>query len=146
VDVQEVCDRQEISDLVTRYTRAVDIRSYAGLSEVFTADAVLDYTDVGGPCDVRDTVVAWIEKGLAGFDRFQHVLGQVAIEFEPAPAGREQPVRARATAYFTNPMVGVAPGGTETLWEVGGYYHHTVARTEQGWRSVALREEIVWTR
>lgn len=138
----ELLDRQAITDLITRYTRAVDTRNFADLSRVFTPDAVLDYTTVDGPCAQRDEVVAWIEKGLAGFDRFQHVIGQVSIEFVEG----SEPRRALATAYFSNPMVGKNPDGSETLWELGGYYHHTLELTGVGWRSVALREEIVWTR
>lgn len=142
MDLQELLDRQEIADLLTRYTRAVDTRSYADLSDVFTPDAVLDYTTVDGPRGPRDEVVAWIEEGLAGFERFQHVLGQVQITFEESGGTR----RARATAYFTNPMVARAPDGTESLWECGGYYHHTLERTPEGWRSVELVEEVVWSR
>ena len=42
MDVQELCDRQEITDLITRYTLAVDTKSFADLFNVFTVDAVLD--------------------------------------------------------------------------------------------------------
>jgi hypothetical protein len=30
--------------------------------------------------------------------------------------------------------------------EFGGIYHHRMVRTPDGWRSRALREEIVWKR
>ncbi len=143
MDIDELLARQEITELLTRYTRAIDTRTFDDLDDVFTAEAILDYTTVGGPREARDPVKAWLEKGLAGFDRFQHVLGQVQITFDPAPGA---PTAARATAYFTNPMIGKNPDGTETLWEFGGYYHHTLERTRDGWRSVALVEEIVWTR
>lgn len=83
-------------------------------------------------------VVPWIERGMAGFDRFQHVVGQVSIEL----AGDT----ARATAYFINPMVSVAPDGTERLWEVGGYYHHDLVRTALGWRSRGIVDDMVWHR
>ena len=138
MDSQELSDRQEIVDLITRYTRAVDTRSWDDLDEVFTDDAVLDYSPVGGPADVPRVVKPWIAEGLAGFDRYQHIIGQVSIEL----AGDE----ARATAYFTNPMVSVDPEGREKLWEVGGYYHHELRRTPQGWRSTRLLDDVVWTR
>ncbi|MGH3413456.1 MAG: nuclear transport factor 2 family protein [Marmoricola sp.] len=137
MDVQELADRQEIVDLLTRYTRAVDTGRWDGIDEVFTEDAVLDYTSSGGPATTRDEAKAFI-RNLEGFDRWQHLIGQVAIDLHGD--------RARATAYFTNPMVSVAPDGTERLWEVGGYYHHELVRTPQGWRSVRMVDELVWSR
>lgn len=138
MDLQELSDRQEITDLITRYTRAVDTRAFADLAHVFTDDAVLDYSVVGGPVGPPAEVVPWIEQGLAGFDRFQHIIGQVEIVLEAD--------EARATAYFTNPMVSIDPDGTETLWEVGGYYRHDLVRTAHGWRSRGIVDDVVWTR
>lgn len=138
MDLQELSDRQEITDLITRYTRAVDTRSFGDLADVFTDDAVLDYSSVGGPVGPPSEVVAWVEKGLAGFDRFQHLIGQISIEL-----GEDV---ATATAYFSNPMVSIAPDGSEKLWEVGGYYHHDLVRTPHGWRSRAIVDDLVWTR
>ena len=138
MDLQEISDRLEITDVITRYTRAVDTRSWDDLDSVFTPDGILDYSAVGGPVDVVAAVKPWIEKGLRGFARFQHVIGQVAIELDGDTA--------RATAYMTNPMVAVAPDGTETLWEVGGYYRHELVRTPDGWRSCRMVDDVVWTR
>ncbi len=138
MDLLEISDRLEITDVITRYTRAIDTRSFGDLDTVFTADAILDYSAVGGPNAPLEEARAFIEKGLAGFTRYQHVIGQVSIEL----MGDE----ARATAYFTNPMISTAPDGTETLWEVGGYYHHELVRTPNGWRSRHLVDETVWTR
>lgn len=146
MDLQELSDRLEVTDVITRYTRAVDTRRYADLQvDVFTPDAVLDYSAVGGPVGPPAEVVPWVEKGLRGFARYQHLVGQVSIAFAaPGPTGR--PDEAEVTAYFTNPMVSVAPDGSETLWEVGGYYHHTMVRTADGWRSRRLVDENVWMR
>ena len=138
MDLAELSDRMEIRDLVTAYTRAVDTRRWDDLDAVFTDDAVLDYSSVGGPVDSLAAVKPWIEQGLRGFDRYQHVIGQVAIRLEGDTA--------TATAYLVNPMVARAPDGTETLWEVGGYYHHDLVRTPDGWRSRRLVDDIVWQR
>lgn len=138
MDQQELSDRQEIVDLITRYTRAVDTGNFEDLSHVFTDDAVLDYSAAGGPVGPPSEVVPWIQEGLAGFARVQHMIGQVSIELDGD--------QARATAYFTNPMVSVDPLGEEHLWEVGGYYHHNLVRTPLGWRSSAIVDDIIWTR
>jgi len=145
MDLQELSDRMEIRDLVTTYTRAVDTRDWDALDEVFTTDAVLDYASVGGPVDTVGVVKPWIEQGLRGFDRYQHVIGQVAIELTGSGEGQVGDT-ARATAYLVNPMVAKAPDGTETLWEVGGYYHHDLVRTPDGWRSRRMVDEIIWQR
>ena len=145
MDLQELADRQEIVDVITRYTRAIDTRSWDDLDAVFTEDAILDYSSVGGPVDSLVVVKPWIEQGLRGFDRYQHVIGQIAIEL-PALEHAQVGDTARATAYLVNPMVAKAPDGTETVWEVGGYYHHDLVRTPDGWRSRRLLEELVWKR
>ena len=142
MDSQELSDRQEITDLVTRYTRAIDTRAFDDLVHVFTDDAVLDYTAAGGPRGVRDEVIPWIERGLAGFARVQHLIGQVSIDL----AGSAPARTATATAYFYNPLVVLARDGTESLWEVGGYYHHRLVHADAGWRSVELVDETVWHR
>ena len=138
MDCHELSDRQEIVDVITRYTRAIDTRSWADLDQVFTEDAILDYSAVGGPADVLDVAKPWVEKGLGGFLRYQHVIGQVAIDLDGDSA--------KATAYFTNPMVAPTPDGGEALVEVGGYYHHELVRTPDGWRSRRMVDETVWMR
>lgn len=137
MDHQELSDRYEIADLITRYTRAIDTARWDDLDALFTEDAVLDYSSVGGPAGDLSEAKPFIAN-LSGFERWQHLLGQVAIELEGD--------RASATAYFTNPMVARAPDGSETLYEVGGYYHHDLIRTPDGWRSRKLVDENIWTR
>ena len=138
MELQELADRQEIVDVITRYTRAIDTRSWDDLDAVFTAVAVLDYSSVGGPVDALAVAKPWVARGLGGFLRYQHVIGQVAIDLDGDTA--------RATAYFTNPMVAPGADGKETLLEVGGYYHHEMVRTPVGWRSRRMVDDNVWMR
>jgi hypothetical protein len=138
MELQELADRQEIVDVITRYTRAVDTRHWDGLDDVFTDDGVLDYTAVGGPADTARAVKGWLVVGLSGFLRYQHVIGQVAIDLDGDSA--------RATAYFTNPMVAPDGAGGEKIVEVGGYYHHDLVRTPHGWRSRRMVDETIWFR
>jgi len=138
MDLQELSDRQEITDLITRFTLAIDTLSFADLRQVFTDDAVLDYSSSGGPTGSVDAVVPWIERGLAGFDRFQHTIGQIAVDLHADAA--------QASAYFTSPRVRIDPDGTERLREVGGYYHYDLVRTLDGWRSRGIVEDRVWSR
>lgn len=140
MELEELLARAEINDLLTRYTVAVDTRDFDALYEVFTPDAVLDYSSPGGPVGPPEEVVPWIERGLAGFSRFQHMLGQVQITFG------DDLDHASVLAYLYNPMVATRPDGTEHVVEVGGYYRHEVVRTDSGWRSRKVVDDTTWFR
>ena len=138
LDLQTLADRVEISDLLTRYTRAIDTGEWDRLDEVFTPDAAIDYTATGGIAADYPKVKQWLAEVLPMFPRRHHVLGQAEVDL----AGD----CADVTAYFTNPMVLRQEDGTERLWEFGGYYRHRLVRTADGWRSCELVEDLVWKR
>lgn len=144
MDVQQLIDRAEIADAITRYTLAVDEGDFDRLDTVFTPDAQIDYTESGGVADVFPAVKAWLAEALPGFSTHRiHMLGQISYEF--AEGGDE----AAVAAYFHNPMrIPSGPGGRdgERVVEVGGLYRHTFVRTTDGWRSKRLHEQVVWTR
>lgn len=132
-------DRAEITDALIRYTRAVDTASWDQLDTVFTPEARIDYSASGGTVGTLPEVRGWLAENLFAFAiRTMHTLGQVAITATAEGA--------EVTAYFHNPMVISDGAGGERVVEVGGLYHHDFVRTEDGWRSRALREEVVWTR
>jgi hypothetical protein len=138
MDLQELSDREEIRDALIRYTRAIDTGAWDRLDEVFTADAEIDYTESGGISARYPEVKAWLAEVLpAFFPARMHTLGQVEI----ALAGDQ----AQVAAYFHNPMP-TGEGEQQRVVEFGGIYHHRMVRTPDGWRSRALREEIVWKR
>lgn len=138
LDARQLSDRMEIADLITSYTWAIDTGEWDLLDAVFTTDAQIDYTSAGGIRGAFPEVKAWLAEVLPRFARRQHVIGQSAVVIDGD--------RATATAYFTNPMVVLDDDGTERLFACGGYYHHRLVRTGQGWRSRWLTEETVWTR
>jgi hypothetical protein len=43
-------------------------------------------------------------------------------------------------------MVLAQPDASELLWEFGGLYHRELVRTDGGWRSRRLVEELCWKR
>ncbi|BBH15908.1 hypothetical protein Back2_01950 [Nocardioides baekrokdamisoli] len=137
MDLAELSDRQEITDLITAYTRAVDQSKWDDLRNVFTDDAVLDYSSPGGPVGSLDEAIPFI-RNLEGFSAWQHLIAQVSIELHGD--------KARATAYFFNPMTAPGPNDMTSVWLVGGYYHHQLVRTADGWRSRHMIDEIVWSK
>ena len=138
MDLRTLADRLEIDDLLTTYTRAIDTGAWDRLAAVFTADAEIDYTSTGGIAAGYPEVKAWLAENLPMFPRRQHVLGQKEVRLDGDAA--------RVTAYFLNPMVLPQPDGSELLWEFGGLYHHDLVRTDAGWRSRRLVEELCWKR
>jgi hypothetical protein len=139
MDLQEISDRIEIGDVLTRYTRAIDTGAWDRLDTVFTPDAQIDYTESGGIAAAYPEVKPWLAEVLPAFFRkLMHTLGQVEVELR----GDE----ADVTAYFHNPMTMDDGAGGEKVVEIGGLYHHTMTRTPDGWRSRGLREEVVWRR
>jgi hypothetical protein len=48
LSLREISDRLELEDLMVRYSHAVDTRQWDLLDEIFTPDAVIDYTAMGG--------------------------------------------------------------------------------------------------
>ena len=48
LSLEEISDRFEIQDLLVAYCHAIDTRNWDALDDVFTADAVIDYTEMGG--------------------------------------------------------------------------------------------------
>lgn len=141
MDLRELSDRTEITEVLHRYTVAVDTGEWDRLDTVFTPDARIDYSETGGTTGAFPEVKAWLAENLPAFSiRCMHSLHQVVISF--ASSGDD----ARVTAYFHNPMVVGDGQGGERLVEVGGIYHHTMTRTSDGWRSVRLHEQLVWTR
>lgn len=141
MDAAELVDRAEIADAITRYTTAVDTREWDGLDSVFTADAQIDYTESGGIAGDFATIKAWLAQNLPAFStRYLHGVQQISYDFGPE---RDD---AEVAAYFHNPMVISDGQGGHRVVEVGGIYRHSFVRTDAGWRSLRLHEQVVWTR
>lgn len=140
VELQEISDRLEIADVVTRYTRGIDTGEWDRLDTVFTDDAHIDYTESGGISAPYAEIKPWLAEMLpAFFPKRMHTIGQVEIVFDG-------PDEAAVVAYFDNPMPMDDGKGGEKIVEVGGMYHHDVVRTPHGWRSRRLHEQVVWKR
>lgn len=139
MDIQELSDRAEITDVLVRYTRAIDTDEWDKLDTVFTPDAQINYVESGGIDATYAEVKPWLAEVLpAFFPKRMHTLGQLDIAID----GDEASVQA----YFHNPMPADDGAGGTKVVEFGGIYHHTLIRTPDGWRSRKLYEEIVWKR
>jgi len=133
MDVQRVSDELEIAALLNRYARAVDAKDWALYRSVFTDDAHIDYSSAGAAAGSRDEVADWLSQGFAAIPMSMHYITNIESDITGDTA--------RVRAMFYNPMQ--LPGMSELSY-CGGYYHHELVRTPDGWRSRDLREENVW--
>jgi 3-phenylpropionate/cinnamic acid dioxygenase small subunit len=127
-------DHVEITALLYRYARAVDTKDWELYRSVFTDDALVDYSSAGAVVGTRDEVIDWFAANFAVIPWSMHYVTNVEILDRTADS-------ATVRAMFFNPMQ--LPGMT-AMSSCGGYYHHEVVRTADGWRSRSLREENVW--
>ncbi|MDR7291068.1 3-phenylpropionate/cinnamic acid dioxygenase small subunit [Mycolicibacterium senegalense] len=117
-----------------RYARAVDSKDWELYRSVFTEDARIDYSSAGAVVGTRDDVVEWFAANFGVIPWSMHYITNIEILESDAET-------ATVRAMFYNPMQ--LPGMPE-MSACGGYYHHELVRTADGWRSRSLREENVW--
>ena len=132
MDIQEISDHLEIQRLITLYGKAVDRKNWDLYRSVFTEDAYIDYTSAGGIASGVEEMVAWLDEALAQFPATQHLVANFDINIDGDTATAE--------VMFHNPMV--MPD--ESAWQTGGWYHHDLVRTADGWRSRKLIEESAY--
>jgi len=130
---QEMSDRLEIQDLLAVYFEAIDGRDWDALDDIFTANAIIDYTEAGGAKGNLTETKAYLAKALKPFSGMQHMLGLPVIKIEGDNA------KARTTTF--NPMV-IEQNGKPHIFFVGLWYCDELIRTEQGWRIASRLEEV----
>jgi len=133
INAQELSDRFEIQDLLVNYSHAIDTQNFEALDDIFTPDAIIDYTAVGGAKGNLEETKAYLGKALSKFSGMQHMLGlpQIKIDGETA-SGR--------TICF-NPMV-LEREGAPHVFFVGIWYLDDLVRTADGWRIKHRAEEF----
>jgi hypothetical protein len=128
--VRRLWDKDEIVDLVHRYSFLVDHKRSDELAELFTEDCVVDYgPGVAPPAHgrraFRDMFGGGREPTEArpGFFDTSHHNANVLVTFE---SDDRATVLTSVYAWHHTTQ-----GGTPRIW---GYYHDVVVRTADGWR------------
>jgi SnoaL-like domain len=124
----EISDRLEIQQLTVDYSTAIDTRRFDDLDAVFTQDAYIDYTALGGIEGRYPEVKAWLAEVLPNFPMYAHMLGNFSVRIDGDTA-------ASRTICF-NPMVlpGDLKGDKAQVMFCGLWYDDEFLRTAQGWR------------
>jgi hypothetical protein len=131
---QPVSDELAIVALLNRYARAVDTKDWELYRSVFTNDAHIDYS--------ADVFVGSVDEAIEFFTGLFSELVTMSMHYITNVESTIDGDTAQVRAMFYNPTR--FSGVVETAM-FGGYYHHDLVRTQDGWRSRSLREEMVWT-
>ncbi|MQY20293.1 nuclear transport factor 2 family protein [Nocardia macrotermitis] len=132
LSLQEISDRMEIQDLMVRYSHAVDTRQWGLLDEVFTADAYIDYSAMGGSAGDLGATKEFLAAMLPNFLAFQHLISNSSISVDGDTA------TGRTLCH--NPMIVADAEGKQSLMLCGLWYLDTFVRVDGQWR-IQRREE-----
>lgn len=136
---QELSDRFEIQDLVFRYADLIDSKRFDELREsVFTEDAHIDYSAMGGSVGDTEETIAFLKGALTDelFPASQHLNANVQITLDGDSAS------GRVMCF--NPMHMSMPGGGSQVYFLGLWYVDEYRRTPDGWRICHRAEEKSW--
>ncbi|MFF3573177.1 nuclear transport factor 2 family protein [Nocardia jiangxiensis] len=132
LSLQEISDRLEIQDLMVRYSHAVDTRQWDLLDEVFTPDAHIDYSAMGGSTGDLAATKEFLATMLPNFLAFQHLISNSSISVDGDTA------TGRTLCH--NPMLVADAQGKQSLMLCGLWYLDTFVRIDGQWR-IQRREE-----
>lgn len=132
-------DRAAISDTLFAFARAIDTRAWHAYANLFVDDGVLelpfqqpDGTFAGHVG--QEGMAAYVQSGLGGFTQTHHLSANHQITLDGDVA--------TTTSYCQ--CVHRHDEDPGNVWEVGGWYHCELRRTDAGWRFQRVRLEAVW--
>ena len=127
--LRRLVDKDEIVDLVHRYSYCVDHRLYDEVAELFTEDCVVDYGPAfAPPVRGRAALRRMFGHPGVGFAATSHHNANVLVTFED-----DDRASVRTSVYAWHRL---ADGTTPQLW---GYYHDVAVRVSGGWQ-IATRQ------
>ena len=136
LSMQEMSDRIEIQDLIARYAHAIDDADYDALDRIFTPDAVIDYSELGGSRGTLEETKAFLGKAMRQFGLYQHMSATTRLDLDGD--------RAKARTILFNPMM-LKYQGEDRMFFIGLWYRDELVRTDAGWRIAYRREEKCWS-
>jgi hypothetical protein len=125
LSLQEISDRLEIQDLLARYCDAVDRQDWEAFDGIFTPDAFIDYSAMGGSSGDVTTTKKFLADTMPSFPTYQHLVGSTVLDIDGDTA------RARTICH--NPML-FSAGADPNMFVCGLWYRDELVRTAAGWR------------
>lgn len=126
-------DVYEISQVLYRYTVAIDSRAYELFDQCFTADATIELAGMG--VMTRDGYRDIARNNLVNFDATQHTISNPSITVDGDTA--------RSRSYFTAQHVknALAP---KPFMIIGGWYDDVFARVKGVWLITSRTGTALW--
>jgi 3-phenylpropionate/cinnamic acid dioxygenase small subunit len=135
IELAGLLDRQQVVDVLVRYTLALDSRDWALLRTCFADSAVARYSGLR-PANGYAAIEDVCRRSLEPLTASQHLLGNILIELDGG--------HARATSYVQAQHVRTGlPGGDKYI--VAGIYRDELSRTPDGWRIARRELDQLWT-
>lgn len=114
-----------IEDLAISYGHAVDDRDWQRWEDLFTPDALVDYTSAGGIAGTPSELAAWFPEAFSAFEWCMHSMSTHEIRFTG-----DDTARGRVHVFNRN---GVRVDGEPEVLDVGAVYEDTYVRREGRW-------------
>ncbi len=134
--LEEISDRMEIQQLMIAYSTAIDGKRYDDLDQVFTPDAYIDYSAMGGEKGRYPRIKEYLREGLDRFPAYYHMIANPDIRLDGDSA-------TSRTICF-NPMEVELADGSRQVMFLGLWYIDRHVRTAAGWRIAERSEETCW--
>ena len=132
--IEQISDRLEIEDLITDYADAIDTLDIDRLDMIFTPDAFIDYSAMGGAVGPYPEVKAFLKEALPVFANTQHMISNFQIKLDGD--------RATGKIMCFNPMeLNMGDDQQNAIFFLGLWYIDEYVKTEDGWRIARRSEE-----
>jgi 3-phenylpropionate/cinnamic acid dioxygenase small subunit len=132
--VQEIVDRQRITDVINGYAAGIDFKNWGDWEDLFAEEAVIDYP--GGHYEGRIGLAAWLQNRMRGFPLTQHIISNVDIRIDGDSA--------RSVAYLHAVHV-PDPQKPDRHFDTGGWYINEYIREGPTWRIRRLALTRIWS-
>ncbi len=135
--LQQISDRLEIEDVLVAYSEAIDTQNFEALDDIFTEDAEIDYSAMGGPVGSYPEVKAFLQQSLPAFKNTQHMISNFQISLDKNDADK-----AVGKIMCFNPMeLELGEQQDNPLFFLGLWYIDSYQRVDNAWR-ISRRREI----
>ena len=142
-NLEQVSAKLEIQDLLYRYAELIDAKAFNQLNEVFTDDAFIDYTALGGEKGNLSETIAFLIKSLTeAFPSHQHL----NANFQISLASDSDIHQATGRIMCFNPMEMAAKEGQSKLMMCGLWYLDDYIKKDGIWKIQRRVEEKSWVK